>query len=151
VTEKEEIKFYEDFAQAFHEKDRDKLANLILTQSENGKHDIIARRTDGYSIAINFKSKNSYPQSSITITLCRPPSAITMPPATIEKFLSYLLSPDRLEEAIGDFEDGYHLMLKRHGVGHARRWYCWQVFMVAARGAFDAAWRAVRIWRGLPK
>ncbi len=67
------------------------------------------------------------------------------PPRTAEKFLSFLISPDRLEEAIGDFEEGYRLMLKRHDIVHARRWYWEQVLKEALSGAFRFAWK---IWAG---
>jgi len=69
-------------------------------------------------------------------------------PQAAEKLLSYLLSPDRLEEAIGDFEDGYKLMLNRHGIAHARRWYWWQVFKIAVTAVFDLVSKTVRVWAG---
>jgi hypothetical protein len=55
-----------------------------------------------------------------------------------------LLTPDRLEEAVGDFEDGFALMAARQGIGHARRWYCWQVLRIALRGAFDVFWKVLK-------
>jgi hypothetical protein len=72
------------------------------------------------------------------------------PPAA-EKILSLLISPDRLEEVVGDFEQGYRFLLKRHGRGYARLWYWGQVFMVGAQGASDAACRAAKIWAGFGK
>jgi hypothetical protein len=74
---------------------------------------------------------------------------ISQPPERAEKFLSLMLPPTRIEEAIGDFEEGYLVMLDRHGIGHARRWYWIQVIKVAARGLFDAACKAAKIiWGG---
>jgi hypothetical protein len=69
-------------------------------------------------------------------------------PKAAERLLSCLLTPDRLEEAIGDFEDGFALMVSRHGIGHARRWYWWQIIAVALRGGFEAALRAAKMWFG---
>jgi hypothetical protein len=69
-----------------------------------------------------------------------------LPPPRAEKVLSFLLPPDKLEEVIGDFEDGYRLLFERHGRGHAQGWYCWQVFMVAIGGIINAAYRAAKIW-----
>jgi hypothetical protein len=71
-----------------------------------------------------------------------------MPPDNAERVLSYLLRPDRLQEALGDFDEGFALMLDRHGVGYARRWYWVQVTKLAARGLFDAACKAAKIWGG---
>jgi hypothetical protein len=56
------------------------------------------------------------------------------------------MSPDHLEERIGDFEEGFALMVKRHDLGHARRWFLWQVFMIAARGAVYATVRVLKVW-----
>ncbi|MGH7054856.1 MAG: permease prefix domain 2-containing transporter [Stellaceae bacterium] len=67
-------------------------------------------------------------------------------PPTAERLLSFLLPPERLEEAIGDFEEGYRLMLRRHGKGHASRWYYWQIFKIVLMGASEAALKAIRIW-----
>jgi hypothetical protein len=65
-----------------------------------------------------------------------------------EQLLSFFLTPDELEEKIGDFEGGYALMLERHGLGHARRWYWWQVLMLGFQRVFDAACRAAKVWSG---
>jgi hypothetical protein len=70
-------------------------------------------------------------------------------PIGAEKLLSLLVTPNRLEEAIGDFDDGYHREVKRHGIYHAKRWYYWQVFMLVVRGIFDAASSAAKLWLGL--
>jgi len=74
------------------------------------------------------------------------------PPVKAEKLLSFLISPEKLEEAIGDFEDGYRLLLERHGRGHARRWsrrwYCWPVFMGCGSRHLESAYRAGKIWSG---
>jgi hypothetical protein len=67
-------------------------------------------------------------------------------PQAAERLLFYLLSADRLEEAIGDFEDGYKLMFERHGATQARRWYWWQVFKVALIAVFNLVSKIVRIW-----
>jgi hypothetical protein len=72
----------------------------------------------------------------------------SLSPERLEKLLSYLLPPNRLEEAIGDFEKGYRLMLQRHGRDHAERWYRWEVLMIVVRGVFDVARRAAQIWGG---
>src|ERR1044071_1822316 len=47
------------------------------------------------------------------------------PPISAEKLLSYLLSPDRLEEVLGDFEQHFLFLVNRpgHGISNARRWY----------------------------
>jgi hypothetical protein len=77
------------------------------------------------------------------------PSKMAQPvPQAAERLLSYLLSPDRLEEAIGDFEGGYKLMFERHGIAHARRWYWRQVFKVAVMAVFDLVSTTLRIWAG---
>jgi hypothetical protein len=70
------------------------------------------------------------------------------PPSNAETLLSYLLPPDRLQEVLGDFDEGYRLMVDRHGLRPARRWYWWQVLMVGIRGAFDTACRVAKIWGG---
>ena len=69
-------------------------------------------------------------------------------PPRAENILCHLVSLDRLHEVLGDFEEGYRLMLARHGLATARRWYRWQVFMVAVRGLIDAARKAAKIWGG---
>jgi hypothetical protein len=69
-------------------------------------------------------------------------------PAQAENLLCHLVSPDRLHEVLGDFEEGYRLVFARHGVACARRWYRWQVFMVAVRGLIDAACKAAKVWSG---
>ena len=70
-------------------------------------------------------------------------------PVDAERILSFLVTPERLEETIGDFAEGFHLMTQLHGVVHARHWYYWQVALVAAREALTAAWKGLRIWVGL--
>ncbi len=53
------------------------------------------------------------------------PAAIvnSVPMPTAEKWLSFFILPDRLEEVIGDLDEGFVFMQTRHGIGHARRWY----------------------------
>ena len=54
-------------------------------------------------------------------------------PSLGEKVLSLLTTPERLEEAIGDFEQGFRLLATRQGLPHAHRWYYWQVIKFAVR------------------
>jgi hypothetical protein len=69
------------------------------------------------------------------------------PPIPAEKLLSYLLSPERLEEVLGDFEERFRFLVHRHGAAHARRWYRWQVGKIAIRGPISALVRmAIRVW-----
>jgi hypothetical protein len=56
-----------------------------------------------------------------------------MVPSWGEKVLSFLATPERLEEAIGDFAQGFQLLAARQGLPHARRWYYWQVTVFAVR------------------
>lgn len=83
-------------------------------------------------------------------TFVSPPSArqTSSPPQAAEKMLSLLVSPKRLEEALGDFAEQFHREVERHGLAHARRWYWWQALMVGAHGIFDLACRAAKIWSG---
>jgi hypothetical protein len=77
--------------------------------------------------------------------LAQPKVAQPMPQVA-ERLLSYLLSPDRLEEAIGDFEDGYNLIFERHGAAQARRWYWLQVLKIGLSHVFNLVSKIVRIW-----
>jgi hypothetical protein len=70
------------------------------------------------------------------------------PPAGAEKLLALMLTPDRLEEVLGDFEEDYHLLAGRHGARFARNWYLWQVAMIAVRAVGKVSWRAIREWFG---
>jgi hypothetical protein len=77
--------------------------------------------------------------------LAQPKVAQPMPQVA-ERLLSYLLSPDRLEESIGDFEDGYNLIFERHGAAEARRWYWLQVLKIGLSAVFSLVSKLVRIW-----
>ncbi len=70
-------------------------------------------------------------------------------PTRAERILSYLLPPDRLHEALGDFEEGYHLMSARHGQAYAKRWYWFQVLKVVAGAALSAVRKIIVVWVGL--
>ena len=74
---------------------------------------------------------------------------ISAPPAHAERVLACLLPPHRIEEALGDAEQGYHVMVLHHGARFARFWYGWQIAMIVARGTFKGACRIIRIWAGL--
>jgi len=54
-------------------------------------------------------------------------------PSLGEKVLSFLVTHERLEEAIGDFEQGFRMLATRQGLPHAHRWYYWQVIKLAVR------------------
>lgn len=73
---------------------------------------------------------------------------IPIPPVAAEQIVSVLIPANRLEEALGDLDEGFALMLKRHGLVHARRWYWCQVIKVVGRGLFDVACKAAKIWSG---
>src|SRR5712691_9113871 len=68
------------------------------------------------------------------------------PPAPAERLLSCVIQPDRLQEALGDFDEGYNLMLARHGVVQAHRWYWIQVIKLIGLGLFEFAVRILRAW-----
>ena len=74
---------------------------------------------------------------------------ISSPPAAAERVLACLLPPDRIEEALGDAEEAYHLMALRQGIRFARFWYRWQIAVIVARGALNGACRAIKIWSGV--
>jgi hypothetical protein len=61
-------------------------------------------------------------------------------PPSAEKFLSLVVSPKRLEEALGDLEQGFHRLNQRHGRPHAVRWYYWHVAGIALGGLFRWRW-----------
>ncbi len=63
-----------------------------------------------------------------------------------EQLLSFLVAPERLEERLGDMEQGFRVMLERHGPGHAKRWYWAQVVGIAAAGAARLVVRVAKIW-----
>lgn len=77
-----------------------------------------------------------------------PEAAPVQPPIAAERLLSLIVSPDRLEEKLGDFEERFGFMTKRHGVGHARCWYWWQVSAIIVRGGLKAALQAAKIGGG---
>jgi hypothetical protein len=80
--------------------------------------------------------------------LAKVPEPPLKPPPAAEKLLSFLISPGRLEERLGDFEEKFGFLAMRHGIGHARRWYWWQLISIALRDGFDAALQAAKIWFG---
>jgi hypothetical protein len=89
------------------------------------------------------------PLDAIVIPAQPPVLARSQPPAA-EKLLTLLLSPDRLEEVLGDYEEKFQFLADRHGLAHARRWYWVQVVKIAISGPVNAALRtAIRIWRDL--
>jgi hypothetical protein len=67
-----------------------------------------------------------------------------VPPAG-EKMLSLIVSPHRLEEALGDLEHGFHRLYQRHGRPHAVRWYYWHLAGIAVGGVLKHLFR----WRWL--
>jgi hypothetical protein len=74
---------------------------------------------------------------------------ISPPPVLAERVLACLIPPQRIEEALGDAEQGYHVMVVCHGVRFARFWYSWQIATIVARGAFNGVGRVIKIWTGL--
>jgi hypothetical protein len=59
-----------------------------------------------------------------------------------------------LEEAIGDFEQGFRLLAARQGLPHAHRWYYWQVIKFAVRSIWPLIKRPTYIdvlFRGIRK
>jgi hypothetical protein len=54
-------------------------------------------------------------------------------PSLGEKVLSFLVTPERLEEKIGDFEQGFRVLATRQGLSHAYRWYYGQLVILAVR------------------
>ena len=88
------------------------------------------------------------PSSDAPIEFFQVSPADPKPPASAEMLLSCILTPARLEETLGDFEEGYRLMLDRHNIGHARRWYWCQVVKIVVLGLFDLAGRVAKMWFG---
>jgi hypothetical protein len=82
----------------------------------------------------------------ITLDNLAQPKVAQPMPQVAERLLSYLLSPDRLEEAIGDVEDGYNLIFERHGAAQARPWYWLQVLKIGLSHVFNLVSKIVRIW-----
>jgi len=89
-------------------------------------------------------------EQQVSADLIREPDAATMlkPPLAAERLLSFLIAPDKLEERLGDFEEGFGFLIKHDGLGHARRWYWWQIIRAALRAGFDAALQVAKIWFG---
>lgn len=54
------------------------------------------------------------------------PARAEVPPAA-EKLLCLLYPPERLDEILGDYEELFHRMCDKHGVGFGKCWYFWQV------------------------
>jgi hypothetical protein len=70
------------------------------------------------------------------------------PSPAAERLLSLFTPPERLDETLGDFEEKFRYLAKRHSVRHAHRWYWWQIIAVALRGGLKAALQAAKIWFG---
>lgn len=132
-----------------------KKANALVEEARKGGINIcladdglMATTTDSLIVAVTL--------SDMKISVLEPNAAegpawlpiITSPPAKAARLLSYLLSPDRLQEALGDFDEGYALMLERHDIGHACRWYWIQVIKLIVWGLFGAACKVAKIWGG---
>jgi len=85
----------------------------------------------GPSVAAALDAKTALTVDAIVVRGHRIAGFIV--PSLGEKVLSFLVTPERLEEAIGDFEQGFRLLATRQGLPHARRWYYVQVIKLAVR------------------
>lgn len=64
------------------------------------------------------------------------PRRPTVPPQA-DRILTLLVPTDRLEEVLGDFEEGFQLVTDRHGEEWARTWYKIQVARYAVGRAIS--------------
>jgi hypothetical protein len=96
----------------------------------------------------NLKNRETVLKNFFFMKMNTAQQAVFMPPAGAAKLLALMLTPDRLEEVLGDFDESYGLLAERHGVRFARNWYRWQVMMLAVRGAGKLTWRAAKAWFG---
>jgi hypothetical protein len=66
-------------------------------------------------------------------------------PPFAAKLLSYVVPPGRLEEALGDLEQGFRRLCQCCGRAHAVRWFYWHVAGIAIGGLMTGLYR----WRWL--
>src|SRR5260370_27132170 len=59
-------------------------------------------------------------------------------PEAAQKLLALILPLNRVEEALGDFEEGFRRAFERHGKRFPYFWYWWQVSMIASRRGIEA-------------
>jgi hypothetical protein len=74
------------------------------------------------------------------------PSVSALPPSWGETLLAFLVSTDRLEEALGDLEQTFATLCSRRGKAHAKRVYYWHVVGIAVRSVTSGLLQAALTW-----